>query len=288
MERERWTRLYRLARELSRGWGFGWRFDTACIVGVFLWAVLHDRPVSWACDRGNWPAGLSGGRLPSQSTMSRRLHSEPVKRLLKLMENAWKTPVSEPAPDPPVKIIDAKPLPIGSYSKDPDSRWGRAAGASAKGYKFYAVWGVAAVPEAWEVYSMNRNEKPVAEELIPRLTGGGWLLGDAQYDSNRLYDLAFEHGHRLLAPRRKKGRFGHHYLSPHRRFAVDLLESGGYEKFRQQRTQIERNFGNWTSFGGGLSPLPSWVRRLDRVRLWIHAKLLINAQRIQQKRLAAA
>jgi len=69
---------------------------------------------------------------------------------------------------------------------------------------------------------------------------------------------------------------------------VDLLESGGYEKFRQQRTQIERNFGNWTSFGGGLSPLPSWVRRLDRVRLWIQAKLLINAQRIQQKRLAAA
>jgi hypothetical protein len=49
-ERERWTRLYQLAPELSRGWGFGRCFDTACIVGVFLWAVLHDHPVSWACD----------------------------------------------------------------------------------------------------------------------------------------------------------------------------------------------------------------------------------------------
>jgi len=288
MERERWTRLYRLARELSRGWGFGWRFDTACIVGVFLWAVLHDRPVSWACDCGNWPAGLFRGRLPSQSTMSRRLRSEPVRRLLELMENAWKTPVTEATPDPPVKIIDAKPLPIGSYSKDPDSRWGRAAGAIAKGYKFYAVWGSTAVPEVWEVFSMNRNEKAVAEELLPQLTGQGWLLGDAQYDSSRMYDLAFEHGHRLLAPRGKKGGFGHHYQSPHRIFATQLLENGGYGQFHKKRTQIERNFGNWSSFGGGLSPLPSWVRRLTRVRLWVQAKLLINAQRIRNLRLAVA
>ena len=73
-------------------------------------------------------------------------------------------------------------------------------------------------------------------------------------------------------PDEKRGGFGHHYLSPHRRFAVDLLENGGYARFHQQRTQIERNFRNWTSFGGGLSPLPNWVRRLDRIRLWIQAK----------------
>ena len=46
MERERWLQLYRLACELCRSWGWGYRFSTACIVGVFLWAVIHDRPVS--------------------------------------------------------------------------------------------------------------------------------------------------------------------------------------------------------------------------------------------------
>jgi hypothetical protein len=37
------------------------------------------------------------------------------------------------------------------------------------------------------------------------------------------------------------------------------------------------------SFGGGLtSALPAFVRRLHRVRLWVHAKLLINAARIRR------
>ena len=35
-----------------------------------------------------------------------------------------------------------------------------------------------------------------------------------------------------------------------------------------------------TSFGGGLSPLPSWVRHLVRVWLWVSAKLVINGLRI--------
>jgi hypothetical protein len=46
------------------------------------------------------------------------------------------------------------------------------------------------------------------------------------------------------------------------------------------RIGIEEAFGNATSFGGGLSPLPAWVRGLDRVRTWVWAKLLINAARV--------
>jgi hypothetical protein len=37
------------------------------------------------------------------------------------------------------------------------------------------------------------------------------------------------------------------------------------------------------SFAGGLGPLPAWVRRLRRVRLWAWAKLLINGARIVKK-----
>jgi Transposase DDE domain len=288
MERERWMGLYQLACQLSRSWRYGHRYSVACIVGVFFWAVLHDRPVSWACERRNWPPELHFGRLPSQSTMSRRLRTKAIQELLKLMEHALQAATLCPSDPEPVKVIDAKPLPIGNYSKDPDSRWGRAAGAKGKGYKLYVVWGPAAVPDAWAIGPMNVSEKPMAEELIPHLSGSGWLLGDAQYDSNQLFDLAFERGFQLLAPRRKKGGFGHRYLSPQRRFAVQVLEGGGYWAFHRERIRIERKFGNCTSFGGGLAPLPSWVRRLSRVTLWVQAKLLINAMRIQQGGLAIA
>jgi hypothetical protein len=288
MERERWMGLYQLACESSRSWRFGHRYSVACIVGVYLWAVLHDRPVSWSCQAANWPPELRGGRLPSQATMSRRLRTKAVQELLKLMENALRIATSPPPEPEPVQVIDAKPLPIGSYSKDPDARWGRAAGTMAKGYKLYAVWGPAAIPEAWSIGSMNVSEKQMAPELIRHTPGAAWLLGDAQYDSNELFDLAFAQGFQLLAPRRKKGRFGHHYLSPHRRFSVQLLEGGGWKPFHRDRTNIERKFGNCTSFGGGLAPLPSWVRRHHRVTLWVHAKLLINAQRTLAGELANA
>jgi hypothetical protein len=37
-------------------------------------------------------------------------------------------------------VLDGKPLPIGGCTKDPDARYGRAAGTMAKGYKLHAVW----------------------------------------------------------------------------------------------------------------------------------------------------
>jgi hypothetical protein len=288
MERERWLGLYHLACEWSRCWAFGHRYSVACIVAVYLWAVVHDRPTSWACQAVNWPADLRFGRLPSQSTMSRRLRTKAVRELLQLMENALKDTTSPPPEAEPTMVIDAKPLPIGSYSKDPDAKWGRGAGGLAKGYKLYAVWGSAAVPEAWGIDSMNVSEKAMAPELIRHTPSADWLLGDSQYDSNELFDLAFEQGLQLLAPRRKKGRFGHRYQSPHRRFSAQLLEAGAWPTFHSGRTNIERNFGNCTSFGGALGPLPSWVRRLHRVTLWVHAKLLINAERARQGGLAIA
>jgi hypothetical protein len=61
------------------------------------------------------------------------------------------------------------------------------------------------------------------------------------------------------------------------------LAGGGWRTFHAERTEIERRFGNWTSFGSDLAPQPSWVRRQHRVRLWVQAKLLINADRIRHR-----
>jgi hypothetical protein len=58
------------------------------------------------------------------------------------------------------------------------------------------------------------------------------------------------------------------------------MESGFGRALYRARTGIERSFGNATSFGGGLAPLPARVRGLARVRTWVWAKLLINAARI--------
>lgn len=281
MERERWMLLYRLSVDLSYNWPYGVYFSCACIVGVFLWAVVHDRPVTWACQRKNWGGDCPFRRLPSQPTMSQRLRSPRVRELLMAMEAELNRQTTSRVA---VHVIDAKPLPIGSSSKDSEARWGRAAGGFAKGYKFYAVWGGAATPHVWELRSMNVQEQQMAKLMIPRLPAGGMLLGDAIYDSSKLYELAHEHGLQLIAPPCRQAKTKRKYRqSEYRRQAHEFLAHGGREWFHKQRTQIERRFGNCTSFGGGLAPLPSWVRTYSRVWLWLQAKLLINAVRILKR-----
>jgi hypothetical protein len=71
MERELWRILYRVAQELDNPWG-DWRYCTADVLAVYFWAVVHDRPTSWAAEPAPWPDDLRPAVLPSQSTLSRR------------------------------------------------------------------------------------------------------------------------------------------------------------------------------------------------------------------------
>jgi len=57
----------------------------------------------------------------------------------------------------------------------------------------------------------------------------------------------------------------------------------------QRHSQIERDLGQWCSFGCGcLQPLPSWARTPHRVAYWSAAKLLINGVRLCRLRGLAA
>ena len=46
-------------------------FSDRDVVKVYYWAVIHDRPTSWACRKRNWPIHLRKRPLPSAATMSR-------------------------------------------------------------------------------------------------------------------------------------------------------------------------------------------------------------------------
>lgn len=282
MERELWSQLMTAIQDVARTRCCSNRFtyDTALVVRVYLWSVLHDRPVYWACQRRNWNAQSRPSRLPSQSTMSRRLGSMPVADFLKAMGRRLSGRVDRGL----VKILDGKPLPISRHSGDGDSAFGRGAGGVDRGYKLHVIWGNAAMPQAWAVCPMNISEVRVAGELLPSLRGCGYVLGDGNYDRNALYDLAARRNHQLLACRSKPYTdLGHRRHSAHRLRAIELLEGpGDYGRdLYALRRQIETHFAALTSFGGGLTCLPPWVRRLRRVRLYVHGKLLINAARIR-------
>jgi len=279
MERELWPLLYRTVREVSADFHQkyvqipGW-----VVLLTMLWAALHDRPVSWACRKEHWSTTrLRPSHLPSQPTMSRRVDGVGLGLLWHAVEHRLReSSATNPAL---VAFLDGKPLTVGGATKDPDARYGRAAGAMAKGYKLHTVWSTRALPEAWEVTPMNTGESTVARGLIPQLASGGYLLADGNYDSNALFDLAWQQGYQLVAPL-PKGQPGHQYQSPLRLRSIALMKSVFGRRLYRLRITIEEAYGNATSFAGGLAPLPAWVRGLARVRTWLWAKLLINAARI--------
>ena len=281
MDNELWRVLYHHVREVSRGFRQkyvhipGW-----ILILTMLWAALHERPISWACQAKNWrTTRLRPPRLPSDRTMSRRVDGVAVGWLWCAIERRLR----ESSGEHPglIAFLDGKPLPIGGASKDPDAGYGRAAGVMAKGYKLHAVWSNRAMPETWEVTPMNTGEKTVAHRLIPQLHSGGYLLADGNYDSSKLFDAAWRQQYQLVTPLpRGQAGAGHHYQSVHRHHSIALMQRRCGERLYAFRATIDRLYGNATSFGGGLSPLPAWVRGLARVRTWVWAKLFINAARI--------
>jgi hypothetical protein len=279
MERELWPLLYRLLTDTAKDFSQKYvQHQPWVLAAVMLWAALHDRPVSWACRRRHWSTTrLRPGRIPSPATLSRRVDSAGAGLFWAELERRLRG-TGHPAL---AAFLDGKPWPIGGNGKDPDAKFGRGAGCIAKGYKLHAVWSNRPAPEAWEVTPLNANEKARGRELIGQLSYGGYLLADGNYDASYLYDAADAKGYQLVVPYRKGKNpgSGQHYQSKHRRRSIALMRSPFGKELYQARTAIERSFGNAASFGGGLGPLPAWVRGLDRVRTWVWAKLIINAAR---------
>lgn len=283
MERQIWKKIVMVLdltnkpRESVR-----YRFKSVDIVRVILWAVLHDRPISWATRPENWPLHERRRPLPSNTTISRRYRCKNVQLLLKQVEQLTLLPKDRPSL---VSAIDAKPLPIGGCSKDRQAGYGRAAASKAKGYKLHTIISLDGSVLEWRVAPMNKDERVMARRMVKKANPQGYLLGDGNFDSNPLHAVCSKLGGvQLVAPRRRGGGLGHHRHDPGRLRSVEILENPFPifgQKLLKLRDGIERFFANLTNWGGSLTTLPPWARTHKRVHRWVQGKLIINALKRQ-------
>jgi hypothetical protein len=286
MEHQLWTAIIAVLADLGKP-RFSPHEDYTDhdIVKVWYWSVIHDRPTAWAVQRRHWPPHRRRGlALPSEGTMSRRLATAAVRDLLGRLEAR----VARPTAPGLYWMIDGKPLVIGGCSKDRQAGYGRAAGGKAKGYKVHAIVAPDGAIAAWRLAPMNVDERVMAERLLrARPPIHGYLVADRNYDSNPLHAACAALGDVQLVARRRYGPgrgTGHRRQAPGRLRSIAITESpdGRFgAALLEQRSEVERRFGQWTNWGGGLTCLPPWVRTHRRVHRWVQAKLVLTALRRQ-------
>ncbi len=289
MNRDQWRIVLKAIKHSDRKLGKAKRMRYPCwlIVAMYLWSVAHDRPLSWACRREHYVGGFQPRRLPSVSQFTRRIKTPRCQRILQDVHDALSRRDRATA----ISFFDGKPLPVGGASRDPDARRGRCVGGFAKGYKLHAWVTEDGRMPVWTVCGLNRHEAVVAEKMFsdaPRLSSRALVLADRNYDARRVYDAVALQGGGLLVPHGiiAVDRSSLHHMGPHRREARVLWRDHrimGQYVYRQ-RVRVEGVFSAMCSFGGGLGPLPAWVRRIDRVRRWVGAKIILYHARLMDQK----
>jgi hypothetical protein len=272
------------------------QYSDVLIALMYFWCVRHDRPLCWAADPEAYQNRLLRPRkLPSRSQFCRRVDSPRFDQLLAMIHQDLAGPL-DPADG---GLLDGKPLVVGVASKDGDATRGRVMGGFAKGYKLH-LWATMdrRIP-LWSVQPLNMAEQIVAEALIARLPGfnaRALTLADGNYDSQRLYEaLAAKNGGLLAKPRGLD--LQHPELWQAQQAALHPKNKGGGPVraaamaawkalpeaaafVYRDRIHVEGTLSNLCSFGGGLGPLPAWVRGLKRVRRWVGVKILLYHARL--------
>jgi IS5 family transposase len=253
------------------------------ILAVILWAVLHDRPMCWACDARNWAHGARPAQLPHPSTLSRRWRRGDLQRCAQ----SWhRRIVARLKVTSRYAAVDGRALTIGGCSKDPDCRSGRAAGGMGKGYKLHAMVGTKHEIVDYSVWPLNKGEQKVAVDLLRHAPATVTrIVADANYDSMNLHRVAAENGQRWYTPLRQ-GRVGKRQ-QPARLHLLRLSHRSVGQRLLAWRDTIERTFGQASNVAFGYKGLPPWARRLHRVQRWMWGKTLLHNAWLLLKREAA-
>jgi hypothetical protein len=254
------------------------QYSDTLIVAMHLWAVEHDRPQCWACERRHYHRPFLPRKLPSVSQFNRRIRTARCQAILQCVEDELRPPAGTR-----LQFLDSRPLPVGACSKDRQALAGRVYGGFARGYRLHAAMNENGYFLAWKTTGLNASEKPVACELLHRIQACGVWLADGNYDAGYLYEAAARYGGQLLATPRLGAGGGHRRPNLARQHAVTLWVRHA-DWLRARRKAIDRFFGQHSSYGGGLAPLPAWVRTLPRVQRWVQAKIILYHVRLQHRR----
>ena len=287
MSSQVWKTVYHAIRMVNRSVPREGRRPTypdTLIVAMYLWSVWHDRPLCWAADRANYTSLFRPRLLPSRSQFCRRIRTRRCQAILRGVQKRLADVDMGDAPR--IALLDGRGFRVHVHSTDPDARTGYASGGFARGYRLHALAKENGRFVGIRVTAMNVSEKRVARELIDEHRPVGFLLADQGYESGPLYDYARQRGVILMTPLFKNAGGGHRRQSQARMFAKKLWDYGG-EALYKRRDAIERFFGQLSAFGGGLAPLPAWVRRLERVERWVTAKVIIYHARLLVRESAA-
>ena len=256
------------------------RYSDVLIMRMYLWAVWHDRPMCWACYRRHYASLFRPRVLPSVSQFSRRLKTERIEKMIQAVHER----LSQTRTLSRLSFFDGKALPVSKHSRDKDAKKGYADGSFRKGYKLHA-WATqdGRIPR-FRVLPMNCGEPNTARELTDLIPHGSLVLADANYDSGKLYQAVDDQNSQLLTPLKGMAESVCQLrrMPAARKRAIKLWQRFGNQckELLKLRYEIERIFSAVTCFGGGLSPLPAWVRRLPRVRKWVSAKLIFYHARL--------
>jgi hypothetical protein len=278
MDRESWKLIVLTVRQAAGALPRRKRrpvFSDALVAMMLLWAVAHDRCMSWTCQRQNYNALFRPRRLPSVSRFTRRVRSPRIRQILQRVHERLAGGISWLEG---IHYVDGLPLRIGVAGR------GKVMGGFAKGYKLHVIVGSDCRIRIFSVTALNVHETHVVEamlEALPhlRFASDALLLGDSNYDDRDLHKRIDYRGGRLFTePRgmaehevtlRQMGRARREFIALWKR------APGLCRMVYRLRPRIEGILSCLTSSSGGLAPLPGYVRRIDRVTRWVGCKIIL-------------
>lgn len=285
MEQTQWTIVGAAIRQVTRSFPRLKRakYSDRLITCLYFWAVLHDRPMTWAIDLRNYNRTFRPRKkISSISQLNRRIASDRFQLILQRVHERL-------AGDHRFKALtfDGQPLQVNGVSQDRDARVGHVAGGvknggMGKGYKLHAVVTSDGNIPVFSVMPLNEHELPVAQRMLaalPHDLGGILIFADGNYDAHVLHKDVARRGAFLIT--RPRGRAKHpvtrRQMGPSRRLLIDLWDRAPklMKRVYHHRKQIERRFGNLSCTPGLLTSLPKFVRGIPRVRRFVGAKICL-------------